>query len=207
MDWTALRDEFPVTKRWAFLDHAAVAPLSAPCARTLHEYADDYAAHGATAVLRWNARIDAARRLAARLLNADPLDVAFVPNTSAGVAIVAEGFPWKAGDNVVVPAEEYPANQYPWLNLAGRGVEVRRVPSRGNRVLIDDLRAAMDGRTRILAVSSVEFASGFRNDLDALGQLCRERGVYLFVGAIQSLGVLPLDVQKAPIDWIAADGH
>src|SRR5882757_7972109 len=165
MDWPALRDEFPVTKRWAFLDHAAVAPLSAACARTLHEYADDYAAHGATAVLRWIARIDDARRLAGRLLNADPLDVAFVPNTSAGVAIVAEGFPWKAGDNVVVPAEEYPANQYPWMNLDNRGVEVRQVPSRGSRVSIDDLRAAMNGRTRILAISSVEFASGFRNDL------------------------------------------
>ncbi len=207
MDWTALRDEFPVTKRWAFLDHAAVAPLTAACARTLHDYADDYAENGATAVLRWITHIDDARRLAGRLLNADPLDVAFVPNTSAGVALVAEGFPWKSGDNVIVPAEEYPANQYPWLNLAGRGVEVRRVESRGSRVSIDDLRAAMDGRTRILAVSSVEFASGYRNDLDALGSLCRERGVYLFVDAIQSLGVLPLDVQKTPVDWVAADGH
>jgi cysteine desulfurase/selenocysteine lyase len=207
MDWESLRAEFPVTKHWAFLDHAAVAPLSAAAARTLHEYADDYAAHGATAVLRWIAKVDAARQAAGRLLNADPLDIAFVPNTSAGVAIVAEGFPWKAGDNVVVPAEEYPANQYPWMNLAGRGVEVRRVPSRGCRVSIDDLRAAMDGRTRILAASSVEFASGFRNDLDALGSLCRERGAYLFVDAIQSLGVLPLDVQRTPVDWIAADGH
>jgi cysteine desulfurase/selenocysteine lyase len=207
MDWLKLRDEFPVTKRWAFLDHAAVAPLTAAAAATLHDYAADYAANGATAVLRWIARIEDARRSAARLLNADPSDVAFVPNTSAGVAIVAEGFPWKPGDNVVVPAEEYPANQYPWMNLAGRGVEVRRVPSRGSRVMIDDLRAAMDARTRILAVSSVEFASGYRNDLDALGSLCRERGVFFFVDAIQSLGVLPLDVQRTPVDWVAADGH
>lgn len=207
MDWLALRDEFPVTKRWAFLDHAAVAPLSGACARVLREYADDYAANGATAVLRWLDHVEKARRLAAQLINADPLDVAFVPNTSAGVAIVAEGFPWKAGDNVVVPAEEYPANQYPWMNLAGRGVEVRRVASRDNRVAIDDLRAAMDARTRILAVSSVEFSSGYRNDLDALGSLCRERSAYLFVDAIQSLGVLPLDVKKTPVDWVAADGH
>jgi selenocysteine lyase/cysteine desulfurase len=207
MDWTALRDEFPVTRRWAFLDHAAVAPLSASCARVLHEYAEDYGANGATAVIRWLGHVDKARALAGQLLNADPLDVAFVPNTSAGVGIVAEGFPWNAGDNVVIPAEEYPANQYPWMNLAGRGVEVRRVPSRDNRVSVDDLRAAMDSRTRILAVSSVEFASGYRNDLDALGSLCRERGVYLFVDAIQSLGVLPLDVQQTPVDWVAADGH
>src|SRR4051812_36848051 len=101
MVWTALRDEFPVTKQWAFLDHAAVAPLSASCARVLHDYADDYAANGATAVVRWLGHVDKARALAGQLLNADPLDVAFVPNTSAGVAIVAEGFPWNAGDNVV----------------------------------------------------------------------------------------------------------
>ena len=207
MDWNAIRDEFPVTRRWAFLDHAAVAPITAAAARAIREYTDDYAENGGTAVVRWVARIEAARQSAGRLLNADPLDIAFVPNTSAGVAIVAEGFPWKAGDNVVVPAEEYPANQYPWMNLAHRGVEVRRIPSRGSRVAIDDLRAAIDGRTRILAISSVEFASGYRNDLDAIGSLCRERGVYLFVDAIQSLGVFPLDVQKTPVDWIAADGH
>ena len=133
MDWPALRDEFPVTRRWAFLDHAAVAPLSAAAARTLHDYADDYADNGATAVLRWIARIDDARRLAGRLLNADPLDIAFVPSTTAGIGLVAEGFPWRPGDNVVLPEEEYPSNQYPWMNLAHRGVEVRRVPSRGKR--------------------------------------------------------------------------
>src|SRR5206468_1242323 len=83
----------------------------------------------------------------------------------------------------------------------------RRVPSRGSRILSDDLRAAMDGHTRVLAISSVEFASGFRNDLGALGLLCRERGVYLFVDAIQSLGVLPLDVQQTPVDFLSADGH
>lgn len=207
MDWLALRDEFPVTYRWAFFDHAAVAPLTASAARKFREYADDLVIHGVTAASRWGVRIDSARQRAGQILNADPLDVAFVPNTSTGVALVAEGFPWKAGDNVVVPAEEFPANQYPWLNLEYRGVEVRRVPSRGNRISIDDLRERMDSRTRILAISSVEFSSGFRNDLDALGQLCRERGIYLFVDAIQSLGAFPLDVQKTPIDFLSADSH
>src|SRR5207253_2252966 len=101
-------------------------------------------------VPRWVARVGEARQRAGRLLNADAHDVAFVPNTTAGVGLVAEGFPWKPGDNVVLPEEEYPSNQYAWLNLAHRGVAVRRVPSCGSRVLLDDLRAAMDGRTRIL---------------------------------------------------------
>lgn len=208
MDWTAIRSHFPVTARWAFLDHAAVAPLPDTAVRALDEYGRSLAADGIAAVKEWFDRIGHVRRLAARLINApDPDDVYFVPNTAHGVGVVAEGFPWTPGDNVVLAAEEYPANQYPWMNLAGRGVGVRAVPSRGSRVAIDDLRAAMDARTRVLTVSSVEFASGFRNDLDALGELCRDRGVFFFVDAIQSLGVIPLDVQKTPIDALAADGH
>jgi selenocysteine lyase/cysteine desulfurase len=208
MDWSAFRAQFPVTASWAFLDHAAVAPLPAPAVAALCHYASTLSAHGVAAVREWIARLTHVRERTAALINApDANDVYFVPNTTYGISVVAEGFPWQSGDNVVLAAEEYPANQYPWMNLAHRGVEVRAVPSRGSRVAIDDLRAALDPRTRVLTVSAVEFASGFRNDLDVLGSLCRERGVFFFVDAIQSLGVFPLDVQKTPIDALAADGH
>jgi cysteine desulfurase/selenocysteine lyase len=207
-DWTAFRSQFPVTRRWAFLDHAAVAPISAPAVAALHGYAESLAADGIAAVKLWLDRIAEVRGLAARLVNApDPNDVYFVPNTTHGIGVVAEGFPWQAGDNVVLAAEEYPSNQYPWMNLASRGVEVRSLPSRGSRITIDDVRAAINSRTRVLTVSAVEFASGFRNDLDAIGELCRERDIFFFVDAIQSLGVFPLDVQKTPIDALSADGH
>ena len=93
------------------------------------------------------------------------------------------------------------------MNQRDRGVEARAVPSRGNRVDIADIRNAMDDHTRVLAISSVEFASGFRNDLAALGELCRQRGIFFFVDAIQSLGVYPLDLQQVPIDGLAADSH
>jgi selenocysteine lyase/cysteine desulfurase len=207
MDWTSLREEFPVTRRWAFFDHAAVAPLSAPAQRAVVEWAADMADNGDVHESLWFRRVNEVRGLFGRLLNADPLDVAFVKNTSEGVGIVAEGFPWRPGDNVVTAAEEYPANLYPWMNLAGRGVELRTVPSRGSRLFTDDIRAALDARTRVLSLSWIEYSSGFRNDLDALGQLCRERGIFFFLDAIQGLGVLPLDVQKTPIDGLAADGH
>jgi selenocysteine lyase/cysteine desulfurase len=207
MDWTGLRAEFPVTQRWAFLDHAAVAPLSGRARSALLTWADDLAANGVVGESRRLRQVEDVRRLAGRLLNADPHDVAFVKNTSEGIGFVAEGLPWQPGDNVVTAAEEYPANLYPWMNLAVRGVELRRVPSRGSRVEIDDIRAAVDARTRLVSLSFVEFASGFRNDLDAVGALCRERGLLFFVDAIQGLGVLPLDVQKTPIDFLAADGH
>jgi selenocysteine lyase/cysteine desulfurase len=208
MNLEALRAQFPVTRHWAFLDHAAVSPLPEPAVAALRAYADDLADNGVTAVGRCVARVAEVRALAARLINAPAVeDVYFVPNTTHGIGVIAEGFPWQAGDNVVLAAEEYPANQFPWMNLAGRGVSVRKVPSRGNRVPLDDLAAAMDARTRVLTVSFVEFASGFRHDLAALGELCRTRGVFFCVDAIQGLGAFPLDVQAAQIDALSADSH
>ena len=207
MNWQTLRAEFPVMRRWAFFDHAAVAPLTLRAQHALADYAADLTENGDVNDRRWVERVEAVRVLFGRLLNADPLDLAFIKNTSEGIGIVAEGLPWQLGDNVVIAAEEYPANQYPWLNLGQRGVQVRAVPSRGSRLLLDDIAAAIDGRTRIVSLSFVEYASGFRNDLDALGQLCRERGVLFFVDAIQGLGTFPIDVRKTPIDFLSADGH
>jgi cysteine desulfurase / selenocysteine lyase len=207
MNWNEFRNAFPVTRHWAYLDHAAVAPLSGPAQHALAEWATDLTENGVVHEPEWLRRVETVRQSIGRLINADPLDIAFVKNTSEGVGIVAEGLPWRAGDNVVTAAEEYPANVYPWLNLRARGVETRLVPSRGNRVAIDDVRAAVDGRTRIVSLSFVEFASGYRNDIDAIGAFCRERGLLFFVDAIQGLGVLPLDVGKSPIDFLAADGH
>jgi selenocysteine lyase/cysteine desulfurase len=207
VDWTAIRKEFPVTKSWAYFDHAAVAPLTARAQAALADWSRDVAENGDVNEARWVERVESVRRQVADLLNADPLDIGFVKNTSEGIGIIAEGFPWAAGDNIVTAEEEYPANIYPWMNLAGRGVELRRVPSRGPRVAIDDIAAAIDSRTRVVSLSYVEFASGFRNDLAAVGTMCRRRDIIFVVDAIQGLGVLPLDVSKLPVDALSADGH
>jgi selenocysteine lyase/cysteine desulfurase len=207
MDWMRYRSEMPITKRWAFFDHAAVAPITARAQKAINEWTADMADNGDVMEHRWVQRVEEVRGLAAKLLDAVTVDIAFIKNTSEVVGIVAEGFPWKPGDNVVTAAEEYPANIYPWMNLASRGVELRTVPSRDRRIWIDDIRSAIDDRTRLVSLSFVEFASGFRNDLDAVGALCRERGIYFFVDAIQGLGVFPLSVRKTPVDFLAADGH
>jgi selenocysteine lyase/cysteine desulfurase len=207
MDWTKFREHFPVTRRWAYFDHAAVAPLSAPARTALVEWAYDATANGVAAWPVWQRRVAQTRERAGRLLNADPADVAFIKNTSEGISFVAEGLDWQPGDNVVTAADEYPSNLYPWMNLRHRGVEVRRVPSSDGRILVDDLASAIDARTRLLSLSFVEYGTGFRNDLQAVGGLCRDRGVYFFVDAIQGLGVFPLDVHQVPVDFLAADGH
>lgn len=207
-DWEAIRAaEFPVAERWAYLDHAAVAPLPRRAGDAIRAWTAEQEANGCVNWLRWREELEVVRGRAARLLNAEAAEVAFITSTTLGINLVAEGFPWREGDNVVVPAEEYPSNLFPWMNLKSRGVETRTVRSRGPRVALDDLDAAIDDRTRVVAVSHVEFATGFRNDLDALGQLCRDRGVALFVDAIQGLGPLTIDVKRTPIDFLAADGH
>jgi cysteine desulfurase/selenocysteine lyase len=208
VDWDVLRKaEFPVAERWAYFDHAAVSPLPRRSVAALREWSDDVARNGVVNWPDWRRRLEEIRGRAARLIDADPDEVAFVNSTTQGIGLVAEGFPWRPGDSVVTAAEEYPSNIYPWMNLADRGVTLRTVPSREGRVWVEDLAAAMDASTRVLTISHVEFASGFRNDLDALGELCRSRGVALFVDAIQGLGPLVIDVRRTPIDFLAADGH
>ena len=207
LTWQELREHCPVVKRWGFFDHAAVAPLTTAAQQAFAAYAADLVENGDVYESRWVAHVEEVRGLFGRLLNCDPDDLAFVHNTSEGIGYVAEGFPWRAGDNVIIAAEEYPANVYPWMNLQRRGVEVRMVATRDRRIWIEDLRALMDARTRLVSLSFVEFASGFRNDLHAVGELCRERGAYFCVDAIQGLGVLPVDVRDTPIDFLAADGH
>ena len=208
MEWAEFRAQFPITEQWAFFDHAAVAPIPLTAVAAMRAYADEIARNGIATILTWVKRLAHVRALAAKLINAPSADdILFVPNTTVGIGLIAEGFPWQPGDNVVLPAEEYPSNLYPWMNLASRGVEVRAVPSRGNRIDIDDVVAAITPRTRLLSISAVEFASGFRNELDLLGELCRSRGIFFFVDAIQALGAFPIDVQRSGIDALAADGH
>src|SRR4051794_36001259 len=199
--------EFPVARRWAYFDHAAVAPIPRRAAEVLRAWADDLERHGAVHWTDWERKREAARADAARLLNAVPDEIALVNSTTHGIGLVAEGFPWRDGDNVVTAAEEYPSNIYPWLNLADRGVTLRQVESRDGRIWAEDLAGAIDDRTRVLTISHVEFATGFRNDLDALAELCDRRGVALFVDAIQGIGPLTIDVRRTPIDFLAADGH
>jgi cysteine desulfurase/selenocysteine lyase len=208
LDWDALRRaEFPVTEHWAFFDHAAVAPLPRRSATMFGTWADDQMHNGVVHWPNWERKLELIRAHVAHLIHAEPNEIAFINNTTQGIGLIAEGFPWREGDHVVSAAEEYPSNIYPWMNLASRGVSLTLVPSREGRIWIEDLAAAMTARTRVLAISHVEFASGFRNDLDALGALCQRRGVALFVDAIQGLGPLTIDVKRTPIAFLAADGH
>ena len=205
--WGRFRSLMPVARRWAYLDHAAVSPLPGPTAEALTAWAQEASTNGAAHWKAWADQVEQLRVLAARLIGAAAEEIALVANTTHGVNLVAEGFLWEPGDNVVVPADEFPTNQYPWLNLAGRGVETRRVPVDEGRLDLDRLAAACDARTRILSASWVGYASGWRNDVARLAQIAHDYGALFFLDAIQGLGVFPIDVQSWGVDFLAADGH
>ncbi len=155
----------------------------------------------------WAERIVEIRRACAQLINAGPEEIAFVKSTSHGLSIVAQGLDWRPGDNVLIYEKEFPSNIYPWLNLKSKGVEVRTIPSRDGRILFEDISRLINSRTRLLAISSVQFSNGFRIDLEKVGSLCRDKQVLLCVDAIQSLGMVPMDVKAFHIDFLSADAH
>jgi selenocysteine lyase/cysteine desulfurase len=208
IDWDSLRDaEFPIVRNWAYFDHAAVSPIPNRSAQALRAWAAFQQSDGVVAWPGCEAKVERIRGEVAALIGADRVEIAFISSTTDGITLVAEGFPWREGDNVVTAADEFASNVYPWMNLASRGVGLRLVESRDGRIWLEDVARAIDNRTRLLTISHVEFATGFRNDLDALAELCQKHAVALFVDAIQGLGPLLIDVERTPIDFLAADGH
>ncbi len=205
--WETFRRQMPITSRWAVFDHAAVAPITAPARDAIAQWLTEATEEGGTAWARWERRMQDARKSAAAMVGAEPEEIGLIRSTTEGITLVAEGYPWQVGENVVVPADEFPSNQYPWLNLESRGVEVRRVPVEGGRLDLNRLEAACDKRTRIVSLSWVGFLSGWRTDLNAAAAMVHRRGALLFVDAIQAVGAFPLDVRQTPIDFFAADGH
>ena len=205
--WDSYRRLFPVTRRWIYFNHAATAPYSILTARAMERYIQDLEQEGGRSYEKWEGVREEVRLRAAALLRCRPDEVALVANTSEGANIVARGLGFEAGDNVVIPEREFPANVYPWLNLERRGVEVRRVPLREGRIDLDLFLDRVDGRTRLAALSSVAYHNGFRVDLERLGSGLAARGVPLYVDAIQSLGVFPMDVHRCRVSFLAADGH
>jgi selenocysteine lyase/cysteine desulfurase len=197
----------PVANKFAYFDHAAVAPLTAPAREAIVAWSAQAAEEGDTAWPQWAQRLERVRQNAANLIGAEPGEVALVPNTTAGINLVAEGFPWREGDNIVTLANEFPSNLYPWMNLASRGVETRRVPIEGIGVDLNRIADACDQRTRIISISWVGYATGWRVDVEEVVRLAHERGILLFLDAIQALGVFPIDVRQTGVDFLAADGH
>lgn len=207
IDLTAVRaTEFPISDRIAYLDHAAVSPMPARTAAVMAERVaalqDPSREHG-----QRQAYADEATERLGRLLNAPAKQIALLSNLAEATAIVANGLHLEPGDEVVIPEQEFSSLVYPWLNLEARGVRIVFVPKTGPATDFERIVAAFSPRTKVLALSHVEFQNGFRHDMIELGELCRRHGVLFSVDVTQSLGILPIDAAAWQADVVAAHGY
>jgi selenocysteine lyase/cysteine desulfurase len=203
-----VRALFPVTERLIYFNHAAVSPPPLPTVRAIEEQLKDVHENGSLNFRSWIAVKEDARKLLANLLGARPEQVAFVRNTSDALSTVANGLNWRAGNNIVTFSREFPSNIYPWLRIRDAfGVEVRMCEEHGGRIDLSEFESLIDDHTRIVAISHVQYASGFRADLERLARVARRHDALFVVDAIQALGVVPTNVEAECIDVAAGGSH
>ena len=177
-DFASYRALFPGCEQAVYLNNAGVGLRSTRAVDGANIWLRDMMLHGPDEENRWEIEVDKTRELAARLINATPGEITFTRNTSHGLGLVAEGLDWQPGDEVAVCSSiEYPSNVYPWLHLADRGVVVREIAPVDGGVRVEEVAKALTPRTKLVAVSSVQYATGVRTDWKAIGQLCREHNV------------------------------
>lgn len=200
--------EFPLRDDIIYLNHAAVSPWPRRTADAIHEFTQQNLTQGSLFYPQWLEIEALLREQLRQLINAPSTsDIALVKNTSEALSFVAYGLDWQAGENIVSSNQEFPSNRIVWESLATQGVEFRQADLATAETPEDALFALVDTNTRLIAISSVQYASGLRMDLERIGAFCREHGILFCVDAIQSLGALPFDVQTCHADFVAADGH
>jgi selenocysteine lyase/cysteine desulfurase len=201
--WERYADQFPIRRNLIYLNHAAVAPLVKPAAEAMQNLAEDCTRFGSLHYDQWMSAYEGLRVAAARLINAGRAEIALVKNTSEGIATVALGLDWKSGDRMVGFREEFPANFYPWKRLEAKGVTVTWLSVTDP---IERIEEACRG-ARLLAISFVQFLTGYRAPLERIGEICHRHNCIFLVDAIQGLGAFPINVHACHIDALAADGH
>lgn len=205
-DVAAIRRQFPVTERMLYLDSAHQTPLATSVRDALLRfYQEGNETAGPKPV--WLERVEQVRARVAKLLNAEPAEIAFTKNTSEGMNIAANALPLAAGDNVLLVEGDHPNNAYAFLNLRRKGVEVRFVPMSGATARAEMFAPHIDARTRAISLSHVTFHAGHRFDIAAIGALCAERKLYFVVDAMQSTGVVPLDARASGASLIGSGCH
>ena len=200
--------EFPLSEDVLYLNHAAVAPWPRRTSNAVIAFAEENCRLGARDYPNWLAKETELRKQLQQLLNTASIDdIALVKNTSEGLSFVAAGLQWSPGDNIVSSNEEFPSNRIPWEALGEQGVEFRQADLYSSSSPEDSLFELVDEHTRLITISSIQFATGTRLDLQRIGQFCKDRGILYCIDAIQSLGAISFDARAYHADFVMADGH
>jgi len=200
--------QFPVNNDILYLNHAAVSPWPLTTANAIHAFTMQNLHSGSANYLKWMETEQSLRELMSKLINASsPDDISLLKNTSEGLSIIAHGLDWLPGDNIVIPANEFPSNRIVWESLIACGVEIRQISSLDSNSIESALIKASDDKTRLISVSAVQYHNGFRMNLPIIGDFCRNNDILFVVDAIQQLGALVFDLEQIKADFVVADGH
>lgn len=202
-DFEEVRNDFPALDKRYYFDTAATGLIPKRAVNAIRKCLKDQLLNGEVCYRLWLKETESVRSKISKLINASPQEIAFTKNTSEGLSIVANGLKLRKDDNVILNELEFPANVYPWLNRA----KIKFVKSHNGMITIEDIERAIDERTRAIAISSVQFSTGFRVELERVGKLCKERGIHLVVDGIQSVGALKMDVRRYGIDFLACGSY
>ncbi len=202
-------NEFPQDQKLIHLNHAGVGPWPRRTVEAIKHFAEENMIHGSSQYGRWLQEETRLRELARELINAESGDtIALMKNTSEALSVIAYGIDWQPGDEIIIPEGEFPSNRIVWLSLEqAYGVTVREVSLQGSDYPEQQLIKQCSSRTRMIALSSVNYATGLRLKLEPIGSHCRTEDILFCVDAIQQIGACPFDVQSAQADFVAADGH
>ncbi len=197
-----VRDDFYGLDHKTFFNNASYAPLLKPVKERIDQYFSGIMQLdvGDAEAKEMHTNI---RRNCAKLIKADVDEIEFAINTSIGINLAVLGLDWRAGDEILMPDNEFPSVPYPFRALTDRGVVVKYLPSRNRNFDFASLESAVSPRTRMLAISFVQYFNGFRNDLKELGEFCKQRDIFFLVDAIQGLGACPLDANCCQIDLLS----
>lgn len=202
----AFRSQFPITEQKIYVCQAYCSPMSPRVSGAVQAFFSGLT-YARADKPEWLAAAEGVRAQLASLIHGSARHIAFTKNTTEGLNIIAQSYPWQPGDNMVIDDQEHPVNAVPWLNLRHRGVQVRVAETENQRVTVDALWSQVDDNTRMLAVSYVQYSTGARADIQTLAQRCQERGIHLVVDGIQGVGLLPMDVQSWGISALSCGAY
>lgn len=202
-DLNEIRKHFPITNYHKYFNHASISPMPIDAAEAIKEFNEDIMYHGNMHERRWIRQVEKTRELYAQLINAEPEEIAFIKSTSQAISIISKGMKFKKGEKILTADVEFPANIYPWMAMPPRGVEIKFVGAKDGRIDPKDIEKAIDAKTKIIAISLVEYGSGFRNYVEEIGDLCKRKGVFFYLDGIQGVGAIPVDVKKFKVDFMS----
>lgn len=203
-----IRSLFPAAQKYTYLNSAAVSPIPVPAVEAVYSQLRDVSENGSNNFNEWVATKNRARKLAAGMLGIKAEQIAFMRNTSDGFASVASGLTWKSGDNIVSFQGEFPSNFYPWRRIRDKfGVEMRLCPERDGRIDLDEFTGLIDANTKLVAISAVQYASGFKADLERIGRAARNSNALFAVDIIQGFGAMGFDLPAQFVDIASGASH